>query len=124
MNEENIVALLADLFGASLETTTTIMTLAIYCLACHPDIQDCLYKQLSDVVAVNSITVRGFKHAFKRLQLFSCCIELSKQVVVLIYIVQLRVVSALHVNSAGSSEAGLPDVYFVAYCYLTVQSNI
>ena len=61
LNEENIVALLTDLFGASFETTSTTLIWAIYCLVSHPDIQDRLYKELSDVVGVNCLRVND-KH--------------------------------------------------------------
>ena len=57
LHEDNIVALLTDLFGASVETTSTTMTWAIRYLACHPNIQDRLHKELSDVVGVNCISV-------------------------------------------------------------------
>jgi cytochrome P450 len=61
LREDNIVALLTDLFGASVETTSTTLTWAIYCLACHPNIQDRLVKELSDVVGDNCISVND-KH--------------------------------------------------------------
>ena len=57
LNEDNIVVLLTDLFGASVGTTSTTMTWAIHCLARHPNIQDRLYEELSDVLGVNCITV-------------------------------------------------------------------
>ena len=61
LNEDNIIFLLNDLFGASVETTSTSLTWAIYCVASHPDIQDRLYKELSDVVGVNCLRVND-KH--------------------------------------------------------------
>ncbi|XP_028397801.1 cytochrome P450 1A1-like [Dendronephthya gigantea] len=57
LNEDTIVSLLTDIFGASVETTTATMLWAIYCLACHPNIQDRLYQELKDVVGLNCISV-------------------------------------------------------------------
>ena len=60
-SEDNVVSVFVDLFGASIETTSTTMAWAIYCLASHPIIQDHLYKEVTDVVGVNRLSVND-KH--------------------------------------------------------------
>jgi cytochrome P450 len=57
LNEENVATLLTDLYGASVDTTSTSLIWAVLYLACHPNIQDRLHKELSDVVGVNCISV-------------------------------------------------------------------
>ena len=61
LNEENVATLLTDLYGASVDTTSTSLIWAILYLACQPNIQDRLYKELSDVVGVNCLRVND-KH--------------------------------------------------------------
>ena len=57
LNEDTIVSLLTDIFGAGVPTTSTTILWAIYFVACHPNIQDRLYQELRDVVGVNCISV-------------------------------------------------------------------
>ena len=61
LNEENVATLLTDLYGASVDTTSTSLIWAVLYLACHPNIQDRLVKELSDVVGENCISVND-KH--------------------------------------------------------------
>ncbi|XP_028397720.1 cytochrome P450 1A1-like [Dendronephthya gigantea] len=57
LNEENVATLLTDLYGASVDTTSTSLIWAVLYLACHPNIQDRLYQELKDVVGLNCISV-------------------------------------------------------------------
>ena len=61
LNEQNVATLLTDLYGASVDTTSTSLMWAILHLASHPIIQDRLYKELVDVVGVNCLSVND-KH--------------------------------------------------------------
>ena len=57
LDEENMVTVLTDIFGASVETTSTTLAWAVLYIASHPSIQERLHKELADVVGDNCITV-------------------------------------------------------------------
>ena len=61
LDEENVITVLTDIFGASVETTSTSLVWAILYIASHPHIQNRLYEELTAVIGQNNINVND-KH--------------------------------------------------------------
>ncbi|XP_046853445.1 cytochrome P450 1A1-like [Xenia sp. Carnegie-2017] len=61
LKEEDVATLLTDLYGASVDTTSTTLIWAVLYLASNLNVQERLYKEINKVVGVNSLEMND-KH--------------------------------------------------------------